>query len=215
MEFTKESLRHLYRKRARWYDWTANFYYLVGFREWAYRKKAVAELRLKPGGTVVEIACGTGLNFPLLQKAVGPTGKIIGVDMTDAMLEQARRRVKKCGWTNVELVLCDAAQYKFPQGIDGVISTCAITLIPEYDAIIRDGVAALAAGKRIVIFDIKEPANTREWLAKLGVWANRPFGVTRDLAARHPWESIEKYCANPQMEELFFGVAYIAAGEAR
>jgi len=44
------------------------------------------------------MCCGTGLNFPLLQAAVGPAGRIIGVDLTDAMLDGARRRVERNGW---------------------------------------------------------------------------------------------------------------------
>ncbi|RJQ48340.1 MAG: methyltransferase domain-containing protein [Nitrospiraceae bacterium] len=89
----KTSLSALYRRRAKHYDVTANFYYLIGFREQAYREKAVQALDFQSGDTVVEIGCGTGLNFSLLQNYVGPEGKIIGVDLTDAMLEQAGRRV--------------------------------------------------------------------------------------------------------------------------
>jgi ubiquinone/menaquinone biosynthesis C-methylase UbiE len=63
---SRSELICLYRKRAKRYDWTANLYYLIGFREWAYRKKAIAALSLNKGDTVVEIACGTGLNFALL-----------------------------------------------------------------------------------------------------------------------------------------------------
>lgn len=60
MALTRFELTALYRKRAKRYDWTANRYYLIGFREWAYRKKAVAALCLMRGDTVVEIGCGTG-----------------------------------------------------------------------------------------------------------------------------------------------------------
>lgn len=63
-----------YRKRAENYDFTANLYYLFGYREWAYRRLAVDALHLQSGDTVVELACGTGLNFPLYQQAVSPQG---------------------------------------------------------------------------------------------------------------------------------------------
>ncbi len=111
---TREDVINIYRKRAKRYNITANLYYFIGLREWAYRKKAIDALNLQRGDTVVEIGCGTGLNFSLLQQAIGHDGKIIGVDLTDAMLAQARKRVEKKGWTNVELVLSDAASYKFP-----------------------------------------------------------------------------------------------------
>jgi demethylmenaquinone methyltransferase/2-methoxy-6-polyprenyl-1,4-benzoquinol methylase len=129
----------LYQKRAKRYDWTANLYYLIGFREWSYRKRAVAALRLKRGDVVVEIGCGTGLNFALLEEAVGPEGKVIGVDMTDAMLSEARKKVDSAGWSNVTLIQCDAAEYAFSGKVDGILSTFALTLVPEYDEVIRRG----------------------------------------------------------------------------
>jgi ubiquinone/menaquinone biosynthesis C-methylase UbiE len=63
MILNKEEILQLYRKRASGYDITANLYYLVGFREQAYRKKAVKAFNLYEDDTVVEIGCGTGLNF--------------------------------------------------------------------------------------------------------------------------------------------------------
>jgi ubiquinone/menaquinone biosynthesis C-methylase UbiE len=73
-------VRETYRKRAEYYDITANLYYLFGYREWAYRRQTIESLELRPGDTVIEIGCGTGINFPLYQKAIGPQGRIIGVD---------------------------------------------------------------------------------------------------------------------------------------
>lgn len=207
-------VEQVYRKRARHYDWTANLYYLLGFREWAYRRKTVAALRLHPGDTVVEIGCGTGLNFSLLEQAVSKSGQIIGVDLTSAMLDQARARVQRHGWANVELVQCDAANYSFPDNISGAMSFCAITLMPEYDAIIRNGAAALSPGKRFAIFDLKEPHYAPEWLMKFAVWIERPFAVEREMAARHPWESLAKYLNNSVVQPAYFGFAYLAVGEA-
>lgn len=68
----RDQLIELYRVRAKRYNFTANLYYLLGFREWRYRKRATTVLSLKPGDTVVEIGCGTGLNFSLLQNRLAP-----------------------------------------------------------------------------------------------------------------------------------------------
>ncbi len=212
-ESEKQLLRALYRKRAKHYDITANFYYLFGFREFAYRKKAVAALGLSAGDTVVEIGCGTGLNLCYLQKQVGPRGRIIGVDMTDEMLRRAQRRIQNKGWTNVELIQTDAAEYEFPEGVQGILSTFAITLIPEYDQIIRKGAEALRPGGRWVVLDLKLPPRWPRWLVRAGVAVSRPFGVTLDLAERHPWESLATYLPRYQQMELYGGLAYIAAGE--
>src|SRR5689334_7008047 len=110
----------IYRQRAKSYDTSG----ISGLEPW--RKEAVRTLGLTRGDRVVDIGCGTGLNFGSLQEAVGPEGRIIGVDLTDAMLDQARQRVTEHGWTNVELVQSDAAQYAFPDHVDGIISVFAL-----------------------------------------------------------------------------------------
>lgn len=148
MALTKQKIQDLYRVRANHYDLTANLYYLIGFREWHYRQRAVDALLLREGDIVVEIGCGTGLNFPLLQRKVGPEGKIIGVDLTDRMLEQADKRVSRHGWRNLELVRADAADFSYPSGVHGILSTFALTLMPDYDRIIRCGRDALPSGGR-------------------------------------------------------------------
>jgi len=211
----RSELIRLYRKRAKRYDWTANLYYLIGFREWAYRKKAVAALSLKKGDTVVEIACGTGLNFALLEDAVGPEGKVIGVDVTDSMLSVAEDRIRAKGWRNVSLVHSDAVEYVFPERVDGILSTFAITLVPEFDEVIRKGAAALVSGGRWVVADLKMPESRLSRIAPVLLPLLRPFGVTLDLASRHPWESMERHMGSVAVEETYFGFAYIAWGSTR
>jgi demethylmenaquinone methyltransferase/2-methoxy-6-polyprenyl-1,4-benzoquinol methylase len=214
MALTKEKIVDLYRKRAGNYDLTANLYYLIGLREQAYRKKAVKALSLRSGDTVVEIGCGTGLNFPFLYEAVGPEGKIIGVDLTDAMLDRARQRVNERGWKNVELVRCDAGIYEFPPGIDGVISSFALTLSPDFDKVIKNGCNALKPGKRWVILDFRLPeGKLARRLTPLLLFLTKPFGVSLDLADRHPWESLQQYMEHVSMSEVYLGFVYIARGE--
>jgi ubiquinone/menaquinone biosynthesis C-methylase UbiE len=214
MILEKRSIARLYRRRAKLYDFSANSYYLLGVREFAYRKMGVKALNLKKGSTVVEIGCGTGLNFNLLRKQVGPNGKIIGVDMTPEMLKGAEKRIKCKGWQNVTLVQRDAAAYNFPEGIDGIISTFAITLIPEFDGIIQKGAAALSPNARFVIVDFKKPNRWPMWMIKLFVMLTRPFGVSLDIAHRHPWESVDRYMNTVEFRELYFGSLYLCVGEA-
>lgn len=213
MALDKTSVARLYRKRAKNYDISANLYYLLGIRELAYRKKAVEALKLAHGDTVVEIGCGTGLNFRLLRERVGPEGKIFGVDLTPEMLSAANKRIERHKWANIELVRSDAAAYTFPEHTDGIISTFAITLIAEYDKIIKQSAAALSPGKRLVVLDFKMPDNWPMWLVKTLVALTRPFGVTLDLADRHPWESIDRHLDLKAFNSFYFGAVYLAAGE--
>ncbi len=215
MPLDQHGIVQVYRRRAPRYDFTANLCYLIGFRLGAYRRAAVAQLKLQPGDTVVEVGCGTGLNFPLLQRVIGPAGRIIGVDLTDAMLAQARRRIEREGWRNVDLVACDAARYEFPGRAGGILSTFALMMVPEYESVIERGARALAPGRRWVVADLKIP----EWpgarlCARALVPFYRPFGVTLDLAGRHPWESIARHMKNATVSPRFFGFAYVATGEA-
>ena len=106
---TRDEVRDVYDRQARIYDLAVWLYYLAGMRIGRWRRMVVDALELRPGDTVVEIGCGTGLNFSLLQEAIGREGKIIGVDISGAMLDRARARVRAADWQNVELVCCSAS----------------------------------------------------------------------------------------------------------
>jgi len=213
MALTKDTIRDLYRKRSGWYDFSANAYYLIGFREAKYRKMAVSELALESGDTVVEIGCGTGLNFKYLLQSIGDAGELVGVDLTDAMLEIAKSRIERSGWKNVQLVQSDAAKYVFPSKTKGVITTFALTLVPEYEAIIERAANSLVSGGRFVILDFKKPDRWPLWVAKIGVAITKPFGVSLDLAERKPWEAMNKHFKNVAITEIYGGFVYIAVGE--
>jgi len=207
-------IRKLYQNRAKYYDLSANLYYLTGFRENAYRKKAVALLNLQPGDTVIEIGCGTGLNFQHIQQYIGPTGRLIGVDLTADMLSVARNRCKKNNWKNVELIEQDAALFQFPDSIDGVISTFALTLMPEYKQIIEHASVALSVRKKMVLLDLKIP----DWpkpLISLAVALTAPFGVSLEVGQRHPWEDMQQVFGNMQIEEIYLGGVYLAVSEKK
>ncbi len=210
----KEKIKEIYHKRAPAYNHSVQLFNLIGWRVNFYRTKAIDALHLKKGDTVVDLCCGTGLNFPHLYHAVGTEGKIIGVDLSDDMLKVAEKQVKEKGWKNFALVQGDAAKYKFPSKINGIVTSYAITLIPEYDAIIGRGSNSLVKGGRFVILDFKMPDSWPEWVAKLMVSLFiKPYGGTYDLKDRHAWESLEKYLILNEFREYYFGSTYIASGE--
>lgn len=213
MAFSKSEIREIYAKRAGNYDLSANLYYLLGFREARYRRLAVQALNPEPGDTVVEIGCGTGLNFRYLEDRIGEDGHIVGVDLSASMLEKAADRVSRNGWANVRLVNEDAAQFKFPEAASRVISTFALTLVPEYETVIRRASETVGREGRMVVLDLRKPERWPEWLLKVGVALTRPFGVTLDLAERKPWRTMERHFSRVTYEELFGGFAFLATGE--
>ncbi len=210
--FDTQSVKEVYSKRAARYDLSANLYSLIGVRINAYRKEAIQALSLQPGSTVLELGCGTGLNFPFLQEAVGEAGKIIGVDLTPAMLAQAKARIQKHGWNNVQLVQADASQFELPQGVDGILSTFALSLMPAYEEIIRKSAQALTSGGRLVILDLKLTTGALSFLNPLGVLITKPFAGSYEAGLRKPWEEMRKHLANVLVKEHYFGFVYVASG---
>ncbi|MGE5249389.1 MAG: class I SAM-dependent methyltransferase [Bacteroidota bacterium] len=214
MALSKTETRDLYRKRAKRYDLVAELIYpLFGFNLKHYRQITISALALKPGDTVVELCCGTGLNFAYVERFIGPKGKVIGVDLTDAMLDVARARVAREGWTNVELAQADLAEWQFPDGVSGVYSTLALTLVPEYDAIVERAAHALKPEGRLAVFDLKEPVGWPAWLVRFAAWLNKPYGVSLDLADRHPWESIRRHLTETEYQVYGFGALYLCVGK--
>ncbi|HEX9332854.1 MAG TPA: class I SAM-dependent methyltransferase [Anaerolineales bacterium] len=213
MALNRQEVRDLYVKRAKYYDLGLKLYKLFGFRLDRYRQLAVESLSLHSGDTVIDLACGTGLNFKYLQRAVGEKGRIVGADLTDAMLDRARQRVVMNRWHNVDLIQADLAEYSFPIGVAGILSSYAITLVPEFDRVIQRGAAALHPGGRLAILDFKKPEHWPEWLIRLGVWIYKPYGVSMDLAVRHPWESVCRYLHQVAFREFYFGGLYLSVGE--
>ena len=213
---THERLIETYRKKAKHYDVTSRLYPAPGYPQREQRTRAVRALRLRPGATVVDMACGTGLNFPLLEKVVGPGGRIIGVDLTDAMLARAQDRIAKNGWSNISLVQSDAAGFDFPAGVGAILSTYALTQVPECADVIAHGAKALSGGGRWVVLDLKVPGRAPGWLTQLGTATVRPFAAIDDWMMRRPWEAIrvamQEELADPTWTELFFGTAFLAAG---
>ena len=213
---TREHLIDTYRKKAKHYDITSRLYPAPGYPQRTQRLRTVHALGLRPGDTVVDMACGTGLNFPLLEKAVGPGGRIIGVDLTDAMLARAQDRIKTNGWGNVSLVQADAAGFDFPAGVNAILSTYAMTQVPECAEVIAHGAKALSAGGRWAVLDLKVPGKTPGWLARLGTATVRPFASIDQWIMRRPWETIrvamQEELADPSWTELFFGTAFLATG---
>src|SRR6266487_833336 len=149
--FDQAAIEHTYQNWAKFYDWLTPVYILGN--EKRLRRTTIGSLRLQPGQTVLDVACGTGLNFPLILEKIGPSGKLIGVDYTSAMLARAQERVKREGWLNVELIRSDAALINLERKFDAALCTLAMGVIPDYRATLNHMLAHVKQGGWLAIGD--------------------------------------------------------------
>jgi len=115
----------------------------------------LAFAEVQPGQTVLDIGSGAGIDCFIASQKVGPTGKVIGLDMTPAMLETARRNAREGGYTNVEFRQGEAENMPVEDGsVDWVISNCVINLSPAKEKVFAEINRVLKPDGRLSISDI-------------------------------------------------------------
>ncbi len=178
-----------YDQAARYYDRLADvtFEWLLDVER--YREQLIAMLGNIRGARVLDIGCGTGRSFPQLVSAIGPHGRLLGVDCSSGMLAQAARRVSAAGWRNVELVRDDAFELAtITQPVDALVSAWCYGEVTPLEPALKRALAVIRSGGRFAVMSFAQPRPTRgplRWLYPLCRVVARTVGVHAESLDSH------------------------------
>ena len=201
-----------YTHSASWYDSvSAEPVYRVG------RECAIPALHLREGSRVLDIGCGTGLNFPLLLAAVGPHGQVVGVDRSREMLKVARRKTIHAPPGNVSLVEADAEQLDHDAlglnapgaPFDAVLFTYSLSLMSKWDEAWERATSLVRPGGRAGIVDMEPPHGWARLLDPAARLACLLAGA--DINAR-PWTLLERSATDVESWSLRGGHVQVRVG---
>ena len=160
---------------------------------------------------MLDVACGTGLNFPLLRGNIGPDGLLVGLDFSSGMLAKARRKVERAGWQNVQLIQADArtvsaeflSKHDVP-AVDRVLCTLGLSVVPDWERVFEQSWALLKTGGQYTIMDwYVEGRNPFSW------FLNR---ISQGDVSRMSWAPLKEEAVAYERETFILGNVFVAAG---
>jgi ubiquinone/menaquinone biosynthesis C-methylase UbiE len=183
-----------------------------------FRSRALEKLRMNAGDILLDLACGTGQNFPLLAKQIGGQGRIVGVDISSGMLHRARSKTKKLGLANVSLLQIDGARLTPSvlerlagiSSVDFIICSYGFTSMREWETAFRASWDLLKPGGTYLIHDIDAVQRT------LHVRAVEM--ITRSNFCQKVWRPLQVIASDFRMDyldpsaHLFGGRLFVATG---
>ncbi len=200
---TSTAVQRFYRYHAHVYDGTR---WMILHR----RRRAVELLGLRADSEVLEVGCGTGLNFGYVLDELEPgAGRLTGLDFSGDMLRRAERRRAARDWNNVELLQADATQLALGRQFDAILFAYSLTMIPEWPRALERAVGHLRAGGRLVVLDFGQ--FERWWLLGpvMRAWLRANHVETLGLYTGRLRELLTGF----ELETWLGGYCFIASGQ--
>ncbi len=195
-----------YREHAAGYDRSAA-------RTLPLRYRAIWNLELQPGDAVLDVACGTGLSFPILEDAIGTEGRLVGVELSPQMAALAQGRIDRSGWRNVTLLVgrMEDADLAPPRGPFDAVAFNFTHDVLQSEAALANIFAACKPGARVAVAGSK----LLPWyLAPFNAyvrWSNAPY-MTTFAGLDRPWRLLARYVPDLAITPALFGACYLARG---
>ena len=193
-----------YRRRAGVYDWELRLFEPI-------RRVAISRLGLGPGDVVFDVGCGTGLSLPMLKQRIGPNGRIVGIEQSPEMFEQARRRVARARWSRVTLVCSPVEDANLRVRADAALFHFTHDILRRPEAI-ANVLGHLKPGARVVASGLKWAT---PWLMRPVNWLVLPAAlrsVTSLDGLDRPWQLLQEQLGPMDVESRLLGGAYVASG---
>lgn len=175
------------------------------------RREAIACLGLQAGQTVLDVASGTGKSFALLSAAVGPSGRVIGVEQSPDMARIAQQRIVEHQLSNATQIVAPVEEAAIPGPIDAVLFHYTHDVL-RTPAALDHLFAHVRPGARVVVAGFKLPTG---WRAVLNPWFRyRAKGYLSTFEGIHaPWSHLLRFVPDLQVQrERFMGSGYLAIG---
>jgi len=176
------------------------------------RQKAVELLGLREGGRVLDVGCGPGGSFPYLVAAVGQSGQVVGVEISPEISINARRRIEKNGWRNVEVIEAPAEEVHLTGTFDGLLMFAAADVYASEEAL-ENLFPHLNKKARVAAFGAKLSSSRLGRI--LNPFLRMLFNLSFSTTPRpdyEPWRILAERVEKLNVEEYFFGLMFLTSG---